>query len=359
MLSALRRVWRPRWPWQGRRRALAAGLVLLLGALNVEAQAQERPLVAGFDVVGNLRIEADTVRSYMLIRIGDEMDTAKIDRSLKALFATGLFADVAISRQGARLIVNVIENPIINQLVFEGNNKIDDETLEAEVQLRPRQVYTQTRIYGDVQRVTQLYRLSGRFAATVEPKVVQLPQNRVDLIFEVNEGPPTAIRRIAFIGNRRFSDSKLRSAIATKETRWYRFLTSDDTYDPDRLTFDRDLLYRFYRKNGYADFRINSAVAELTADREDFFVTFSVEEGERYTFGPIDLQTSLRDLDPAVLRDQLESLEGETYNAEAIENSIQNITFAVGRLGYAFVDVRPRLARDREARVIGLTYEVD
>jgi len=359
VLSALRSVWRPRWPWQGRRLTLAAGLVLLLGALNVEAQAQERPLVAGIDVVGNLRIEADTVRSYMLIRIGDEMNTARVDRSLKALFATGLFADVAISRQGARLIVNVIENPIINQLVFEGNNKIDDETLEAEVQLRPRQVYTQTRIHGDVQRVTQLYRLSGRFAATVEPKVVQLPQNRVDLIFEVNEGPPTAIRRIAFIGNRRYSDSKLRSAIATKETRWYRFLTSDDTYDPDRLTLDRDLLYRFYRKNGYADFRINSAVAELTADREDFFVTFAVEEGERYTFGHIDLQTSLRDLDPAVLRDQLESLEGETYNAEAIENTIQNITFAVGRLGYAFVDVRPRLDRNREARVIGLTYEID
>ena len=361
MLSALKGAWRARGGARAARLVVLALAALALAALapTGAARAQERLLVSGIDVVGNLRIEAETVRSYMLIRIGDEMDTAKVDLSLKALFRTGLFADVAISRQGTRLIVNVIENPIINQLVFEGNNKIDDEVLEAEVQLRPRRVYTQTRIHADVQRVIQVYRVSGRFAATVEPKVIQLPQNRVDLIFEINEGPPTAIRRIAFIGNRQFSDSKLRSQIATKETRWYRFLTSDDTYDPDRLTFDRDLLYRFYRKNGYADFRINSAVAELTANREDFFVTFSVEEGERYTFGPVDVRTSLRDLDPAVLRDQLESIEGDTYDAEAIEASIQNITFAVGRLGYAFVDVRPRLDRDREARLISLTYEID
>ena len=331
-------------------------LDVLIGAVAVEAQA---PKVTAIDVVGNQRIEAETVRSYMLIGIGDELETARVDRSLKALFETGLFLDVAIRRQGTRLIVNVIENPIINQLAFEGNRRIDDETLSAEVQLRPRRVYTQTRIQNDVRRIVQLYRLSGRFAASVEPKVIQLPQNRVDLVFEINEGPQTAIRRITFIGNRAFSDSMLRSEIATKETRWYRFLTTDDTYDPDRLTLDRDFLYRFYRKNGYADFRINSAITELTPDREDFFITFSVEEGERYTFGAIEIETELRDLEPAQLHEKLVVQEGEIYDAEAVEDSIQNLTFELGRLGYAFVDVRPRAHRDREQRVLGITFEIN
>ena len=193
-------------------------------------------------------------------------------------------------------------------------------------------VYTQTRIQNDVQTVIQLYRRSGWFAATVEPKVIQLPQNRVDLVFEIQEGPPTAIRRIGFIGNRQYSDSKLRSQITTRETRWYRFLTSDDTYDPDRLTLDRELLHRFYRKNGYADFRINSAVAELTKDRKEFFVTFSIEEGEQYSFGVIDVTSSLKDLDPSQLLSYVITEKGSIFNAEDVESSVQNINAALGEL---------------------------
>lgn len=204
---------------------------------------------------------------------------------MKALFNTGLFADVAIGRKGDVLTVRVVENPIINRIAFEGNRAISDESLEAEVQLRPRVVYTRTRVQNDVQRVLQLYRRSGRFAAAVEPKVIQLSQNRVDLVFEVQEGPLTGIRRIRFIGNKVFSDTRLQRQIMTKETRWYRFLSSDDNYDPDRLTFDRELLRRYYLSRGYADFRVVSAVAELTSDRDAFFVTFTLDEGEVYEFG--------------------------------------------------------------------------
>jgi len=209
-----------------------------------------------------------------------------------------------------------------------------------------------------VQTVIQLYRRSGWFAATVEPKVIQLPQNRVDLVFEIQEGPPTAIRRIGFIGNHQYSDSKLRSQISTTETRWYRFLTSDDTYDPDRLTLDRELLHRFYRKNGYADFRINSAVAELTKDRKEFFVTFSIEEGEQYSFGVIDVTSSLKDLEPSQLLSYVITEKGSIYNAEDVESSVQQINTALGELGYAFVDVIPQLNRDRENLIIELTYEI-
>lgn len=315
--------------------------------------------IADIRIEGTQRIEPSTVSSYLVVTPGDPFDPERIDQSLKSLFATGLFADVALRREGDTLIVSVVENPIINRIAFEGNNRIEDEDLEREVQLRPRVVYTRTRVQNDVQRILEIYRRSGRFAATVEPKVIPLDQNRVDLVFEINEGPRTGVRRIGFIGNHIFSDSRLREEIQTKESRWYRFLTSDDSYDPDRLTFDRELLRRFYLERGYADFRVVSAVAELTADREDFFITFTVEEGERYRFGEVDLQTELRALDPEVLRSYLTTVEGDWYNAEEVERTITELTNAVGDLQYAFVDIQPRITRNREERTIDITYEIN
>lgn len=325
----------------------------------VAAEAASSTAIARIDVQGNQRIEALTIQSYMTIAAGDPYDPGRIDQSLKALFTTGLFADVSIRRQGDMLVVTVVENPIINRLAFEGNKRVTDEVLEQEVQLRPRIVYTRSRVQADVQRILQVYRRNGRFAASVEPKVVQLEQNRVDLIFEIAEGPVTGIRRIDMIGNRNFSDDKLRRAIATKESRWYRFYSSDDSYDPDRVTLDRELLRKFYLERGYADFRVLSAVAELTQDRSSFFLTFTVEEGELYKFGKIDLSTTLRDLDPESLREALTIVEGETYNAELIEGTIEKLNFAVGRLGYAFVDIRPRVKRQRDKQLIDLVFEIN
>ena len=337
--------------------------VTLLAALPVEAQTTPQSVssvtIVRIDVQGNKRIEALTIQSYMAINAGDPYDPGRVDQSLKALFATGLFADVSIHRQGTVLVVTVVENPIINRLAFEGNRRISNEALEPEVQLRPRIVYTRSRVQADVQRILQVYRRNGRFAASVEPKVVQLEQNRVDLIFEISEGPVTGVRRIDIIGNRNFSDGKLRRTIATKESRWYRFYTSDDTYDPDRVTLDRELLRKFYLERGYADFRVLSAAADLTHDRSDFFIAFTVEEGELYKFGKIDLSTSLNNLDPEILRGFLTIVEGEIYNAEEIELSIEQLNFAVGRLGYAFVDIRPQVNRRRDERLINLVFRID
>ena len=238
---------------------LVVVLVLISGIRPSAAQEPDR-IVEEIRVEGNQRIEAETVFSYMVIAVGDPFDPERIDRSLKSLFATGLFADVTLRREGNALVVRVLENPIINRLAFEGNKRIGDDVMSAEVRLRPRVVYTRTKVQSDVARIVELYRRSGRFAATVEPKVIQLPQNRVDLVFEIDEGPLTSVRRISFIGNERFSDRKLRGQIQTKESVWYRFLTTDDTYDPDRLTFDRELLRRFYLSKGYAEFRVVSAM---------------------------------------------------------------------------------------------------
>lgn len=309
-------------------------------------------------VQGTQRIEESTVRTYLSVRSGDPFDPDKIDQSLKALFATSLFQDVVLRREGDTLVVAVVENPIINRIAFEGNRRIEADQLQGEIQLKPRQVYTRTRVQNDVQRLLDIYRRQGRFAATVEPKIIQLDQNRVDLVFEINEGARTGVRAINFVGNEAFSDSTLRSSIQTKESAWYRFLSSDDSYDPDRLTFDRELLRRYYLREGYADFRVLSAVAELTPDREDFIVTFTIEEGQRYKFGTVDIRSSLRALDIEALKKVVTTREGDWYNAQDVENSITKLTNAVGDQQYAFVDIRPQVNRNRDALTIDVVYEI-
>ncbi len=335
-----------------------AALWLVLGVFLplVPAFAQT---VESIEVTGNQRIEPDTVRSYMTLRVGSEFDDAKIDQSLKTLFTTGLFADVTIRRDGNSLIVNVVENPIINQVSFEGNSAIKDEALDTEVRLKPRIVYTRARVQDDLKRIIEVYRRSGRFAATVEPKVIQLPQNRVDLVFEIKEGSVTGIRQIFFIGNKRFPDDRLRSEISTQVSRWWNILASRDNYDPDRLVFDREQLRRFYLSHGYADFRVVSAVAELTRDREQFFITFVVDEGPLYKFGSIDIKTELEKIDPELLRGKIKSLSGEMYNAKLIDDTVEELTYAAGEFGYAFVDIRPKINRQKETRKIDIVYEIN
>ncbi len=335
--------------------------VLMLGAIlaGLPVDAAWSQTVDEIRVEGNERIEPETVRSYMVIREGDQYDDEQVDQSLKSLFATGLFADVVIRRDETDLVVVVVENPIINRIAFEGNDNLDEEQLSAEVRLGPRVVYTRARVQADAQRIVELYRRSGRFAATVEPKIIELTQNRVDLVFEINEGPVTGVRRINFVGNRKHSDRDLRDVILTEETRWYRFLSSNDSYDPDRVAFDRELLRRWYLQRGYADFRVISAVAELTRDRTDFYITFTVEEGETYTIGDVRVESDITSLNPGTLRTLVRTQPGSLYNADEIDKSIEDMTRLAGTIGYAFVDIRPRIDRDRENRIINITYQVD
>lgn len=317
-----------------------------------------QPTLDAVRVEGAQRIEPDTVRSYVGLQPGDAIDPTRINEALKALFATEYFADVSMALEGRTLVVTVVENPIINRIAFEGNQRLDDETLQSEVRLRPRLVYTRTAVQNDVRRVLELYRRSGRFAATVDPKVIQQRDNRVDLVFEIDEGPVTGIEKISFIGNRYFSDSALKEEIQTRETRWYRFLSSSDVYDPDRLTFDRELLRRFYLAEGFADFRVVSAVAELSEDRENFFITFTIEEGERYEFGSFDVVSRIPDVDPEPLKESIELESGDWYDANAVDDTVLALTELVGDQGYAFIDVRPNVDRDRDGRKINISFEV-
>jgi outer membrane protein insertion porin family len=338
-------------------------LVSITGLSGISAKTWAQDISGGdpiqeIRVEGNQRIEPETIRSYMQINPGDAFDALKIDQALKNLFATGLFADVNMRRDGNALVVAVKENPIINRLQFEGNKRIDDDALNAEVQLRPRVVYTQARVQQDVKRILDLYRRSGRFAATVEPKIIKLDQNRVNLVFEIHEGEITQVRRIDFVGNKVFSDSELRDEILTRVSHWYLFLTNADTYDPDRLTVDKEQLRRFYLSEGYADFRVVSAVAELSPDQEAFFITFTVEEGERYKFGKVDIKATLKGLDPNSLWTDVDTKEGDWYDASKVDDTVQRLSDRLGNLGYAFVDVRPRIDRDAKNHILNLTYDI-
>ncbi len=323
------------------------------------AQAQSGGVIRDIRVTGNRRVEPETVRSYLKFTIGDAYDPGKIDQSIKSLFATGLFSDVRIERDGAGILITVVENPVINQVAFEGNREADRDTLAAEVQLKPRAVFTRAKAQADVQRILDVYRRQGRYAATVEPKIIDLDNNRVNLVFEINEGAATKVKGINFIGNRAFSDSQLRDIITTTQTNLFDFIKGTNFYDPDRLSLDRELLRQYYLKNGYADARVVSAGADLDRDGSGFFITFVVEEGELYKFGNVEIEAAVAGVDPNALRGELLTNSGDVFNQSLLDKSVEKLTLIVSEQGLAFARVRPRVARDQAARLINVTYVID
>ena len=340
--------------------ALLAVSALLLPSVG-RAAAPVVSRVSDVVVHGNQRIEQSTILSYLGIQPGANIGQYELDNGLKHLFETGFFYDVQITpKQNASgntiLDVTVVENPIINKLSFEGNKTIEDKDVLAELELKPRVIYTRTKAQNDTRRILDLYRRQGRFSATVEPKIIQRDQNRIDLVFEINEGPKAKVEHIAFVGNKVFANSDLRHAIRTEESIWYKFLSSNDTYDPDRLQYDQELLRRFYVSQGYADFQVKSAVAELSPERDAFNITFTVEEGERYTFGTTQVTSKLKGVDGNTFADKVQIVPGDVYNASLIEQSVDAIVKALGDRGYAFVDVQPDFKRDTVGHVISTSF---
>ncbi|HEX4636880.1 MAG TPA: outer membrane protein assembly factor BamA [Rhizomicrobium sp.] len=325
------------------------------------APVTEVPRIIQHIVVrGTQRVEPGTVLTYIGVREGDAYTPADVDTALKALTATGLFSDVNTGFDDATgtLTIRVTENPIVNQVVFEGNSKVSDKDLTKEVQIKPRAVFTRAKVQADVQRIIELYRRNGKFAAKVDPQIIQRPQNRVDLIFSITDGPTTGVSKINFVGNKIFDSDTLKGQIATEESRWWKFLASNDNYDPDRLQFDRESLRRYYINRGYADFKVLSAVAQLTPDRTSFYLTFTVDEGLRYKFGNITIDSKIRELPAAQLRPLVDPKMGDIYSQEAVQKAIDALTNAAGTRGYAFADVHPRLKRNPKTRTIDMAFEI-
>lgn len=327
--------------------------------LGGASTAMAQGVVRAIEVEGNRRVEADTVRSYLQFNVGDAYDAGKVDGSLKALFATGLFADVSIDNNGSAVVVRVVENPVVNQVAFEGNSEVDTDTLRNEVQLKPRTVFTRARAQADVQRILDVYTRQGRFAASVEPKIIELEQSRVNVVFEIVEGGATKVKGVNFVGNSAFNDEQLRDIISTTQQGWFDFLKGTSIYDPDRMNLDRELLRQFYLKNGYADARVTAAQADLDRDGSGFVITFAVEEGLQYNFGAVTVENGLPELNASALNGEITTFQGDIYNAQAVDKSVERLTLATAEQGFPFARVRPRAAPDPATRTIGVVYAID
>jgi outer membrane protein insertion porin family len=314
--------------------------------------------IQSIKVEGNQRIEAGTIRSYMLVQPGDPFDADRLDRSLKTLYATGLFQDVRLLRDGDTLVVRLVENPLVNRVAFEGNHKLTDDQLRPELQLKPRAVFTPALAEADRQKILDLYAKRGRYDARVDPQVIRLDQNRVDVVFQINDGSATLISKIVFVGNHAFSEGRLSEVVNSREERWWRFLSTSDQYDPERLNFDKELLRRFYLKSGYIDFAIRDAKSELAPDRSGFFLTFTIDEGERYRVGKITINSQLRNLNADDLRHDLELDEGDWYDGDAVGRSADAMEQDVHNRGYAFVEVKPRITRHPDEHTVDLAFDV-
>ena len=354
------------------RPALLSTAALLLGSALVAfpavaqtpraapaAFAGEQPVkVRNILVEGNERIESGTILSYLPIAPGDEVDPTRLDVALKTLYRTDLFSDVRLEFRGQDLVVRVSENPIINQVTFEGNSALANDKLRDEVSVHPRGIFTRSHVLADTQKIVELYRRSGRISAVVTPKVVELPNKRVDLVFEVNEGPKTGILRVNFLGNKAYNDNILRDVIVTKESAWYKFFQSNDNYDPDRIEYDREQLRKYYTNKGYYDFRVTSATAELTPDQRNFAVTYTTDEGAKYKFGKLSVKTDVKKLNADILRLLLPIKEGQIYQSDKIETAVDSLTFAAGAAGFASVDIRPRYTPNRENHTVDVVFDV-
>jgi len=321
-----------------------------------EATAPET--IQTIQVLGNQRLEPATILSYIQLRAGQEYSNAAADQALKDLYATELFANVQVRKEGNIVVIEVKENPVVNRIILEGNKRLKDDKIFPEIKVAPRQIFTRSKVRADVARIIELYKRQGRYAATVEPKMVMLDQNRVDIVFEITEGDKSKVRQINIIGNEKFSDGDLRDEMVTKQARFFRLFSSNTSYDPDRLAFDQQKLRQFYLTEGYADFRVVSAVAELTPDKKDFIITYVVEEGERYKFGDVTVESQLRDFDGEALAANLPMKAGDWYNAKQVEDTIEGLNETAGAYGYAFADVRPRYNRNKEDLTMGLTFVI-
>jgi outer membrane protein insertion porin family len=315
-------------------------------------------IVQSIRVEGNRRIETGTILSYMLVQPGFPFDPGQIDRSVKTLYATGLFQDVSITRQGSDLIVHVVENPLVSRVLFEGNHQLTDTQLNGVVQLRTRSVFTAAAAQADRQRILDAYAGKGRFDATVEPQIIRLPENRVNVVYKISDGPETLISRITFVGNRAFGEGRLADVINSRQERWWAFLSTADQYSPERLDFDKELLRRFYLKQGYVDFEVVTATAELAPDRRSFFLTFVLHEGERYRVGKITIKSQLQGVTADQLRRYLQVASGDWYDGDAVGRTADAMQDAVRSRGFAFVQATPRIERDPKTHTVNLAFDI-
>lgn len=328
-------------------------IVFSLFANNAFSQNTNR-----IKVIGNQRIDAKTVKSYLNTRNLATGQLRHINKAVKKLYDLDLFSQVDIYKKQSTIIIEVKENPIVKEVVFKGNKKIDDDILASEVRLKKRAIYTKAKLESDIKRINDIYIKTGRFLANIDPKVKKEDQNRISVIFDISEGKKASIKDINFIGNRAFRDQDLLDEITTKKTKWYKPFSSSDSYDSDRMEFDKEKLRRFYNSQGYADFNVVSANAQITPLKDRFFINFLIEEGVKYKFGEVKINNDVDKFDESLLNKVSLIEKGKTYNADLVDKTMDEYTEILSNNGYAFTKIIPNLEKNKETRIIDIKYVI-
>lgn len=333
------------------------------GASEVEIKSQspknQSDVIEIIEVIGNERLDSSIVANYLKLQKGEKYNRNMANESIKTLYETGLFEEANIYYYGGKLTVMVKENPLITEIGFDGNKKIDDDILLSEISLTKRSVFNKNRLNSDVKRILDLYRRTGRFLATVEPKIIEEDNNRVKVVFEINEGKPAKIRRIYIIGAKAFKEGDLKAEMRSKESRLFRLFNANEIYDPERIEFDKELLRRFYNSRGYPNFEVLSSVGEIDRNSKWFDITFLIDEGEKYNFGDIKITNNIKKVSQKKLEKALKIKKGKVFNSEAINNSIDSLTIELAKEGFMFVNIRPLIAKDDDKRIINIDFVVD
>ncbi|MFP6779991.1 MAG: outer membrane protein assembly factor BamA, partial [Alphaproteobacteria bacterium] len=332
---------------------------IFIFSINFAYSQNSSDIISDIKIEGNQRVELDTIYSYLNVSKGENFDIDKLNNSLKKLYSTGFFSDVNIMRDNSTIIIKVVENPIINRVVFEGNKEIDDDVLASEVSVKSRNLFTRSKIQEDVQRILSLYRNEGSLSTKVRPNIISLDQNRVDIVFEIDEGENTIINSLTFNGNKNFSDRRLRDTIITRQTRWYSILSASDKYDPQQIQVDENLLRKFYKDNGYADVEIKSAVAQLDREKDGFNIIYTIDEGKKYIYGEIEIFSNISEIDIDAIKIGLKIEEGEVYSAGKIEKAVNIITKLVIEQGFPFTETFPEVDRLENTNKLSVIFRIN
>ena len=329
-------------------------LILAVFSCSFSAFASDKFIL----IKGNERVDEKTIFSLLDVSGLKNNSSKAISESLKKLYESDLFLESKIYREAGKVIVEVQENPLVAEVKIVGNKKLEDDALLSELSLKKRSIFTKAKLQNDLKRISEIYLKSGRFLTAIDPKIIQKEQNRIEVIFDIVEGPKAKIGNIYFVGNQAFSDRELGDEISTKKSQWWKFLSTSDTYDSDRIEYDKERLRRFYGSNGYADFAMISSIAQITPKKDEFFITFLLEEGIKYRFGELNIVNHVEKFDAEVLRKEILARKGKIYNSDLIEKTVDKMVEVMSEKSYAFANIEPVLKRNREAKIIDIDFVI-
>lgn len=331
---------------------------LFLGMCGAVVANANAAVVTRIDVVGNQRMDDESIRILSDVKVGDNVGEAKTNEIAKKLQESGFFSEISVRMMGNVLKIDVAESPVVNMVTVEGNDEVATDDLKKEIKTKERSSYDAAVIGADVQRILTVYQRQGFFGTKIEPQKIDLPDNRVNIVYEITEGHPTWISSIKFDGNKKFSDRVLRGEILSREHAWWRFLTQFDTFDEDRIQYDGQMLRQFYLRNGFVDFNVKNIAGTFTPDREYYSVVFSVDEGNQYEFGDLTVDNPFPDVPTEQLVEAIVMKSGDTYNIDEVDETISALRSAVADYGYAFINVDPVPTKNDERQTIDLVFKI-